>query len=729
MIKIKNIAAAMTAAFLALGAVIGMAGAQSSTDGLHGIGFSKGCTTPSYVNQEYKCAYSVANTIDTGNNTVADTLTVTSIVDVVHANPSDVTSANLLPLLSLTLAGGATCNGGQTLCTLPPGASITSAAYGSYTIDGDDPNPISDTATLTWQDLCTSGAQNCPIGNQLSIVGSQSPVLKNPSTTATKILDANNIDITNTTVLSGVMIHDQATVTGSYGTATGTVDFTLYPNSTCTAPSGSVQTGLALSAGVTNSGALATTGTGMSYIAHYSGDSVYDPSDGPCEPLTVTNPPHLTVIKHVINDNGGAKTASDFSVAVTGTNATPATFSGVESPGTAVSLSAGAYSVTETTDSGYAATYSADCSGTIANGDSKTCTITNNDIAPHLTLSKVVVNGFGGTAIASNWTLSATGPVTISGAGTATSGNDFMAGTYTLAETGPTGYLAGPWVCTGATISGSNIDQLVLGLGVTATCTITNTQPTPQVPPPVLTVIKHVINDDGGTKTASNFQISVTGTNVDNTSFPGAESPGTIVHLSAGSFNVTEATDSGYAATYSADCSGTINDGDSKICTITNNDIAKVYGTRTQGFWQTHTAFTSSIFQNQMGDSMTVGSHTITSAADLFGGFYASISKTSTGAKRSTLDQDKMILVQQLIAAELNCAAFGCSTSTQNLISQANTDLAGSSASAILADAQALDAYNGSGEAVSFPNTVPAQGSATPKASQSAANIAFWDSP
>jgi hypothetical protein len=81
----------------------------------------------------------------------------------------------------------------------------------------------------------------------------------------------------------------------------------------------------------------------------------------------------------VINDNGGAKVASDFPISVTGTNVNPNSFNGVENPGTTVALDAGSYGVTETTDPGYTHSYSADCTGSIAIGETKTCTITNND--------------------------------------------------------------------------------------------------------------------------------------------------------------------------------------------------------------------------------------------------------------------------------------------------------------------------------------------------------------
>jgi hypothetical protein len=87
-----------------------------------------------------------------------------------------------------------------------------------------------------------------------------------------------------------------------------------------------------------------------------------------------------------------------------------------------------------------------------------------------------------------------------------------------------------------------------------------------------LTVIKHVINDNGGTSTAKDFTIGVSRT------FPGAESPGTDVALTPGSFSISETGPAGYTQSLSGDCSGTINAGDNKVCTITNNDKPKTSG-------------------------------------------------------------------------------------------------------------------------------------------------------
>ncbi len=69
---------------------------------LHGINFLKGCDSPTVVGQPYICTFQAINTVDTAH----DTLTITSVVDVVHAGSGDVTSANLLPTPTLLTLGG-----------------------------------------------------------------------------------------------------------------------------------------------------------------------------------------------------------------------------------------------------------------------------------------------------------------------------------------------------------------------------------------------------------------------------------------------------------------------------------------------------------------------------------------------------------------------------------------------------------------------------------------------
>ena len=73
--------------------------------------------------------------------------------------------------------------------------------------------------------------------------------------------------------------------------------------------------------------------------------------------------------------------------------------------------------------------------------------------------------------------------------------------------------------------------------------------------------------------------MDITGIEVSSTGFPGQEAPGVTVTLDAGAYSVDE---SGGVANYkkslSADCSGTIGIGETKTCTITNDDNLPVLG-------------------------------------------------------------------------------------------------------------------------------------------------------
>src|SRR5205085_7866211 len=135
---------------------------------------------------------------------------------------------------------------------------------------------------------------------------------------------------------------------------------------------------------------------------------------------------------------------------------------------------------------------------TVALGNPATFTVTNNDQPAHLTLLKTVDHGTtGATTPATAWTLSATGPSSITGStGTPPVTNaPIDAGTYALAEIGPSGYDATGWTCTAGTLTG---DTLALAPGGSATCTITNTA---QPPPP--TPEQRVANNDSGPATAT----------------------------------------------------------------------------------------------------------------------------------------------------------------------------------------------------------------------------------
>jgi Cu/Zn superoxide dismutase len=271
----------------------------------YGIGFTKGCVSPTLVGAPYQCGYTIQNTIDTAG----DTLTISNMSDIVHAAAGDVASpANYFALLHFdVLAGSPVCIGGTgtgtvadpwigvTSCSMPAGSKLETDTLSYYTVAAGDfaVSPLKDEAILNWVNVCDgTGGTSCSTLPQHATTTSQSAINKNPSNTVTAIKQGGQ---TVTSVLAGSSVTDQATVSGSAGTPTGTVTFTFYTSGNCT-------TGGTAGAPVTLSGAVATSvaqgplGQGSySFNATYNGDTVYATSTGTCEPLTVGLNPSNTV--------------------------------------------------------------------------------------------------------------------------------------------------------------------------------------------------------------------------------------------------------------------------------------------------------------------------------------------------------------------------------------------------------------------------------------------------
>jgi CSLREA domain-containing protein len=97
--------------------------------------------------------------------------------------------------------------------------------------------------------------------------------------------------------------------------------------------------------------------------------------------------PRLTVVKRVVNDEGGTQAPGDFTVHVRvgGSDVAGSPQPGIAAGRTYV-LAPGAYTVGENADDRYTASFSGSCSATgavtLAEGDVKTCTITNTDDPP-----------------------------------------------------------------------------------------------------------------------------------------------------------------------------------------------------------------------------------------------------------------------------------------------------------------------------------------------------------
>ena len=109
------------------------------------------------------------------------------------------------------------------------------------------------------------------------------------------------------------------------------------------------------------------------------------------------------------------------------------------------------------------------------------------------------------------------------------------------------------------------------------------------------------------------------------------------------------------------------------------------------------------------------------------GGFWSNIPFKSDGkTRRIGLDQARMQLVQQLLAAILNVAAFG--TFDGGRIASATINYCTGSREAILGSAGLLDAFNQSGNSRT-PSPAPPgfPGKADSKGGQSIADKKAWD--
>jgi uncharacterized repeat protein (TIGR01451 family) len=275
-------------------------------------------------------------------------------------------------------------------------------------------------------------------------------------------------------------------------------------------------------------------------------------ANGQSATCTITNddmPGTLTVIKDVVNNNGGGMEADDFTMNVTGTDVSDDSFPGSEI-GTVITLDAGSYSVSETGPSGYAQSNSTGCSGTIANGESKTCTITNDDIEPGLTLVKIVVNDNNGSADADDFqAMIDEDEVPWNEA------QNLIAGTYALSETNIPGYTASSWGCVGGSLDGNDV---TIGVGDSVVCTITNDDQ-----PGTLIVKKTIV---GSNDTPDDFSFVVD----DNDAIAFEADGQNNMIVDAGTYSVTEVTATGYQTTYDNCDDVVVANGGSATCTITN---------------------------------------------------------------------------------------------------------------------------------------------------------------
>lgn len=294
---------------------------------------------------------------------------------------------------------------------------------------------------------------------------------------------------------------------------------------------------------------------------------------------TFTNrdlPPSLTVLKEVVNDDGGTATEDDFTPVVDDAESTWGSQDTTIDDQTGIAV--GDHTIGEIGLDGYEMT-DISCTDetaladgedtvtvTLGLGDDVTCTITNDDVAPTVVLRKVVVNDDGGTLTQDDF------PVTFDDADAAWDEViTTTAGDHTAAEETQPGYIAGDW--------GGDCDadgSLTAEVGGAYECTITNDDA-----PAGLTVIKEVVNDDGGTAEPGDFTLEVTPDGGDTETV----TTGTQTTVAAGTYTVGEQELAGYELTdISCDDGTELADGattvdvtvandESVVCTVTNDDL------------------------------------------------------------------------------------------------------------------------------------------------------------
>lgn len=150
-------------------------------------------------------------------------------------------------------------------------------------------------------------------------------------------------------------------------------------------------------------------------------------------------------------------------------------------------------------------------------------------------------------------------------------------GNHSITEVLPSGWDLKSATCSNGsgTLSGTTLSGVKVNDDVKTTCTFTNKQ---QPKPATLKVIKKVVNDNSGSLQPADFSLWVKsgGANVDGSPAPGSE-VGKTYTLPAGGYVVGEDAHDGYTSSIWGDCAAngsvTLAAGESRTCTITNNDV------------------------------------------------------------------------------------------------------------------------------------------------------------
>ena len=258
-----------------------------------------------------------------GNDSAADSVSVATIV--VVTTPTVTTAIhNAAHSVITTAAAGTTVHDSVSVTggTTTPTGTVTFAFYSNGTCTG--------TATATSSALSLSG------GSIDATTFAQGPLAPgsysfkahyngdsnynpadgpcealtvskaDPTAVTTVIHDGTHATVTS--VAAGTTVHDSVTVSGSFGTPTGTVTFSWFTNGTCTGSPAQTSSAFTLASGSVDGTTFTQTPNAsgsFAFQATYNGDGTYNSKVGACESLTVNkvNPGSFTTDIHNASHN------------------------------------------------------------------------------------------------------------------------------------------------------------------------------------------------------------------------------------------------------------------------------------------------------------------------------------------------------------------------------------------------------------------------------------------
>jgi hypothetical protein len=444
-------------------------------------------------------------------------------------------------------------NGGAPIQFEADGSNVVNLPPGTYTITEPDPGDYTPTySNCSGLVLAAGGSASCTITNN-DIAG----FIVSVGSTKPSYLPGETVTLTARVVNMGTPVPGASVRFDS-----------LKPNginrvilNATTDASGNASASFVSGTGPSSIGTYqltATISSGSRTVQAFATYAVQQPQPQPAT---------LTVRKVMVNENGGTKEPQDFSFSVNG--GAPIAF---EADGSNVlALAAGTYSVAETPAADYTPSY-ANCSDVVlAAGESATCTITNADTAAFTATADTTKPIYTGGEVVTMTAHVINGGLPVSGARVSFDALKPNGVNHVLltATTNASGDASASFISGSGS---SSIGTYHLTATVTSGSLSTRAYATFAVEKPAATLIvtKVVVNDNGGSKVASDFSFSVNGA----AAVPFESDGSNALSVPAGTYTVTEPASAGYSASLSNCSNIVLASGGSATCTVTNDDSA-----------------------------------------------------------------------------------------------------------------------------------------------------------